>query len=77
MQKRVVRTYIDRWIDINGPDGLLKLAVKSGVSASTITKARLGYPPKKQHTRTRICEAIGVAEHRVFPSVASSKEEAS
>lgn len=69
MDKRVARDLIDRWIDKNGPDGLLELARKSGVSSSTITRARLGSPPKKQHTRDRLCEAIGVTESQLFPVV--------
>ena len=68
MMQRCERKYIDLWVSKNGPDGILELARKSGVSASTITQARLGRPPKKQFMRDRICEAIGVAEQKLFPA---------
>lgn len=67
MMRTVNRSLIDQWIDVNGPDGLLRLAQASGVSSSTITKARLGMAPKKFSTRRRLCEAIGVDEGRLFP----------
>jgi transcriptional regulator with XRE-family HTH domain len=69
MERRVERNLIDRWIDEHGPDGLLRLAERSGVSSSTITKARLGYVPRKKCTRNRLCEAMRVSEERLFPSV--------
>jgi transcriptional regulator with XRE-family HTH domain len=69
MNKRINRNLIDSWIDKNGPDGLLVLAQQSGVSASTITKARIGIIPKKYVTRDRLCKAIGVNEDQLFPTV--------
>ena len=77
MDKRVERTIIDRWIDRNGPDGLLELARASGVSSSTITKARLGVVPKRQRTRDRLCEALNVSEAKLFPAVGAAGERAS
>lgn len=67
MDRRVNRGPIDRWIDKNGPDGLLELAKLSGVSSSTITKARLGVVPKRQRTRDRLCGAMNVTEVELFP----------
>lgn len=76
MDRRVERSLIDRWIDKNGPDGLLELAKTSGVSSSTIAKARVGYVPKKQVTRNRLCEALKVSENRLFPPTSADEEEA-
>lgn len=73
MDRRVERCHFDIWIDKNGPDGLLELAKKSGVSSSTITKARIGAVPKKQITRSRLCMAIGVSEDKLFPLVTSKR----
>lgn len=74
MNRRVERTLIDRWIDKNGPDGLLELARASGVSSSTISKARLGYVPKRQRTRDRLCSVLKVSEARLFPPVRAGEE---
>lgn len=70
MNRRVARVLIDRWVDKNGPDGLLKLAQATGVSASTITKVRNGLIPKKQSTRDRLCNVLG----ELFPLVGASEE---
>ena len=67
MDRTVKRDIIDIWLDKHGPNGMLRLADKSGVSSSTITKARLGMVPKKQVTRDRLCRAMGVPEEALFP----------
>lgn len=68
MDATVARQIIDEWIDRNGPDGLLKLAQKSGVSSSTISRARLGVVPKKASTRIRLAKALERSEQEVFRS---------
>lgn len=73
MDRRTERDIIDRWIDEHGPDGLLRLADESGVSSSTITKARIGYVPKKHGTRAKLCKALGVSEQELFPTLVTSK----
>ena len=75
MTRTVARALIDKWIDKNGPDGLLELARLSGVSSSTLTKARLGAVPKRQRTRDRICAALKVSEARLFPLVSAGEGE--
>jgi len=77
MDKRVERSIFDIWIDRHGPDGLLRLAERSGVSSSTIAKARLGYIPRRQRTRSMLCKAMGVSENKLFPLVAANEDEAS
>ena len=69
MERKVDRTLIDRWVDEHGPDGLLRLAVKSGVSTSTIAKARLGQVPRRFRTRHALCKVLGVPESALFPEV--------
>ncbi|MGZ3770045.1 MAG: hypothetical protein ACXVCP_00465 [Bdellovibrio sp.] len=64
----VNRTLIDVWVDNNGPDGLVKLALKAGVSSSLLEKTRLGFAPKKAFTRQKICQALGVKEAELFPA---------
>lgn len=77
MDKRVERKILDKWIDMHGPDGLLELARASGVSSSTIAKARLGFIPKKHSTRDRLCKALNVSEAKLFPSVGADEGAAS
>jgi transcriptional regulator with XRE-family HTH domain len=76
MDAQKLRAIIDEWIDRNGPDGLLKLAQKSGVSSSTITRARLGVRPKKASTRIRLAEALGRNE-AIFGAVSAADNHAS
>lgn len=76
MDRRVQRSLIDSWIDKHGPDGLLRLADRSGVSSSTISKARLGRVPKRQNIRDRLCEAIGVKEDQLFPPASNKGKRA-
>jgi len=61
-----LRYAIDHWIDVNGPEGLLRLAEKSSVSSSTITRARLGKLPKKMSTRVKLCTALGCKHEDLF-----------
>ena len=67
MNRRVERSFIDKWLEENGPDALLRLADRSGVSSSTITKARLGVVPKRKRTRLQLCKALRVGEDALFP----------
>lgn len=68
MVRRVNREILDQWLDKNGPDGISKLAVESGVSSSLIAKVRqFKIAPKKQSTRDKLCEALGVSEEALFP----------
>lgn len=70
MSLTVNRTIIDEWIDTNGPDGLVKLAQKAGVSSSLMNKVRVGFVPGKRSTRLKICEALNVQEWQLFPLLA-------
>lgn len=74
--KTVNRVLIDRWVDMNGPDGLIKLAALAGVSSSLLQKTRIGLVPKKGFTRMKICKALGVTESDLFP-VSAGKDKAS
>jgi transcriptional regulator with XRE-family HTH domain len=66
--RRTNREILDEWLEKNGPDGVTQLAYKSGVSASTISKARFGISvPKKPSTRNKICAVLGVSEDVLFP----------
>lgn len=75
--RRVDRAVVDKWLDQNGPDGVSRLAVKSGVSASTIAKMRAGRVPVKASSRLAICRSIGVSEEVLFPAVGAEGNEAS
>lgn len=77
MNARVARSLIDDWVNENGPDGLLKLAKRSGVSSSTWTKARLGVVPKRVRTRRKMYEALKVQEAELFVPVGAGEEQAS
>lgn len=74
--RRVERKHIDEWIESNGPDGMSRLAVKSGVSSSTIGNTRRGIVPKRKRTRLALCRALNMAEHELFPP-ANGEAEAS
>lgn len=66
--RRTNREILDEWLERNGPDGISRLAIESGVSASTISKARFGISvPKKLSTRNKICAVLGVSEDILFP----------
>lgn len=77
MSKRVERKYIDAWISEHCPNGLLRLAEISEVSADTIVKVRLGYVPRKKGTRDRLCRALNISEAKLFPAVSAAGEQAS
>jgi len=64
---KVNRGPIDLWIDRNGPDGLVKLAQKAGVSSSLMMKVRNGYVPTKASSRIKISSALSVSEDELFP----------
>lgn len=70
----VNRVLIDKWVDMNGPDGLTKLAALAGVSSSLLQKVRIGMIPKKGFTRVKICNALGVKEADLFPTVDAEKK---
>jgi|GEM_PF-2565902 len=76
-ERTVVRALIDKWIDDHKPGGDSKLAIKSGKSASTISKVRNGFVPKKEGTRIDIAEAMGFAEDKVFPKLTLRRGHAS
>ncbi len=68
MERTTNRILIDQWINLNGPNGISKLAVESKVSDSTISKIRAtGEAPKKHSTRAQLCQAMGHAEDELFP----------
>lgn len=70
MTRRTNRRLLDEWLHRNGPDGVTKLAFNSGISASTITKARFGISvPKKESTRRKICSVLEVSEDDLFPLI--------
>ena len=75
--RRVERPVIDHWIEQNGPDGVSRLAVESGVSASTINKLRGGRAPVRASTRLAICRVLKVEEGLLFPLIGVSGGEAS
>lgn len=56
-----------KWIEENGPDGVAKLAIGSGISSSTIRKIRSGYVPKKVSTRREIARFMRLPEDQIFP----------
>jgi hypothetical protein len=66
MQRTTNRSLLDGWIHRNGPNGIAKLIVESGVSETTVKQARFS-PPKKQSTRLALCKALGVEEDELFP----------
>ena len=77
MSIRVQRKHIDKWIERNGPDGLVKLAQKAGVSSSLMSKVRIGKKVPSLSTRLSICRALKVSEKTLFPSDDTDEEKAS
>jgi len=77
MMRTVRRSLIDEWVHDNGPDGVSRLALKSGVSASFVSKIRVGRVPVKPITRRAMAKAIGVGEDELFPFVDDDREQAS
>jgi transcriptional regulator with XRE-family HTH domain len=67
MERTVAREILDNWIGKNSPDGISRLALKSKVSSSLISKVRNGLIPKKEGTRTALARALGVTEAELFP----------
>lgn len=74
MDRRVERKYIDRWIVDNRPDGLLRLAERTGVSSSTIVSARNGRLPRKLVTLDKIAEGLGLSTDTLFPPAEAEPE---
>lgn len=60
---RVKREIIDNWIARHNPNGLFKLAERSGLSTGLIGNARLGKGAKKLVTIKKLCRALGVTEN--------------
>jgi hypothetical protein len=77
VNRRVERSYIDQFIENNGPDGLLEYAKAARVSSSTIAKARIGFVPKKRITREAMAGPLGIDEDQLFPVLQDGKDEAS
>lgn len=58
----VKREIIDNWIARNNPNGLFKLAERSGLSTGSIANARNGKGLKKLISIKKLCRALGVTE---------------
>jgi hypothetical protein len=69
MNRKVNADIIHEWIKQNGPDGMFRLAQKSGVSAWTIARVKTGYVPKKPITRRLLVDALETTEQALFPLV--------
>ena len=69
MERTVKTEILIRWVQENGPDGLVRLALKAQVSHSLLAKVRVGRVPKKPLTRQLIARAMGLKEDDVFPLV--------
>lgn len=69
MNRRVERHYIDKWVNEKYPDAITKLAIASGIPASSIAKIRLGRVPKSQDDRQRLSKALSLKEDVLFPPV--------
>lgn len=67
MQRTVRRELIDSWISEAGRDGITKLANKSKVPASSLSKIRTGRVPKDREQREKLARALGVEESVLFP----------
>jgi DNA-binding Xre family transcriptional regulator len=59
---KLKREVIDNWIAEHNPNGLFKLANKSGLSTGSITNARLNKGLKKPMTIRKLCKALGVSK---------------
>lgn len=77
MKRKVERKFIDAWMEDNNPNGLFKLAELSGLSPSTITKARVGRSPVKAYTREKLAKALSIDADILFPVVNSNEDKAS
>lgn len=77
MQRTVRRELIDQWISEAGRDGITKLANKSGVPSSSISKIRTGRVPKDRDQREKLASALGVKERKLFPVLQGEEEQAS
>jgi transcriptional regulator with XRE-family HTH domain len=70
MQTKIVnRPIIDNWIKENSPDGVAKLAMKSGVSTHQIVRVRLGNVPKSLKRQEKLAKALAVKVESLFPEV--------
>jgi lambda repressor-like predicted transcriptional regulator len=67
MMRTVDRSKIDDWIAKNGPNGLAKLSIESGIPLSSLAKIRSGWVPVKKWTRIALAEKLGVTEDELFP----------
>lgn len=75
--RRVNRKIIDEWVLENGPEGVEKLAKKSGISSSMISKIRVGRVPIRPIFRRSLAKALGVKEDQLFPVLPNQGEKAS
>lgn len=67
MERTVNRKIIDAWVSKHKPDGVSKLAEKSNVSTSMISKVRCGRVPVKALTRKALAKALSTSETALFP----------
>ncbi len=65
--RKIRRELIDSWLSEAYPDAITKLAQKSKVPASSISKIRNGRIPKNRRDRQRLAKALGVHEDDLFP----------
>jgi hypothetical protein len=76
-KKTVNRAPIDEWIREAYPNGLYKLAEKSGVPVNSLSKIRLGWVPRNERKRTDLAKTVGVKESELFPVLQDGKGKAS
>lgn len=67
MERTVNRNIIDAWVKRHKPDGVTKLAERSNVSTSMISKVRCGRVPSKALTRKALAKAVAATEDDLFP----------
>lgn len=77
MKKTVNRAPIDEWIRAAYPNGLYRLAEKSGIPVNSLTKIRLGWVPKNERRRAELAKTVGVEESELFPVLPDGESEAS
>lgn len=66
MRMKLNAELLRKWIDENGPNGVAKLSVGSGVSVSVIAKMRCGFIPKRANTRRKIAEFLKIGEAELY-----------
>ena len=72
MTNEVDTKLIETWLRENSPNAVAKLQIKADISKHTIERLRRGLAPKREATRLKVCNALGLEHDALFNNIPSA-----